>query len=57
MDKVKFKKEDRKAEIVEETHYIVKMYVGDELVEERPIVGHSKRYAEDCAENWINGII
>jgi len=39
MDKVKFKKEDRKAEIVEETHYIV------------------KRYAEDCAENWINGII
>ncbi len=57
MDNVKFKKENRKAEIVEETHYIVKMYVGDELVEERPIVGHSKRYAEDCAENWINGII
>ena len=35
MDNVKFKKENRKAEIVEETHYIVKMYVGDELVEER----------------------
>jgi len=50
MGNVKFKKEDRKAEIVEETHYIVKMYVGDELVEERPIVGHSKRYAEDCVK-------
>ena len=48
---------NRRAEIVEETHYVVKMYKGNELVEERPIVGHSRRYAEDCAENWENGII
>ena len=48
----------RKAEIREETHYVVDMYdEKDVLVESRPIVGHSKRYAEDCAENWQNGII
>ena len=48
----------RRAEIREETHFVVDMY--DEkgvLVESRPILGHSKSYAEDCAENWQNGII
>ena len=54
---VEFKKENRRAVIVEETHYVVKMYVGDELAEERPMYGKSKRYAEDCAENGENGII
>lgn len=54
---VEFKKENRRAVIVEETHYVVKMYVGDDLAEERPMYGKSKRYAEDCAENWENGII
>jgi len=48
----------RRAEIREETHYVVDMYdENGKLVESRPIVGHSKRYAEDCAENWQNGII
>jgi hypothetical protein len=47
----------RKAVIVEETHYVVRMYEGDTLAEERPLYGHSKRYAEDCAENWENGVI
>jgi len=56
-EKVSFKKENRRSEIVEETHYVVKMYIGDELAEERPMYGKSKRYAEDCAENWDNGII
>jgi|TARA_B100001105_G_C22322840_1_gene413332 hypothetical protein len=51
------KKENRKAVIEKQTHYVVKMYVGDKLAEERPLYGHSKRYAEDCAENWENGII
>ena len=42
----------RKAEIREETHYVVDMYDENNiLVESRPIVGHSRRYAEDCAEN------
>ena len=36
---VEFKKENRRAVIVEETHYVVKMYVGDELAEERPMYG------------------
>jgi len=54
---VEFLKENRKAVIVEETHYVVKMYVGDELAEERHMYGKSKRYAEDCAENWENGVI
>ena len=51
------KKKNRKAVIVEETHYVVKMYEDDILIEERPIVGHTKRYAEDCAENWENEVI
>jgi hypothetical protein len=54
---VEFKKENRRAVIVEETHYVVKLYVGDELAEERPMYGKSRRYAEDCAENWENGVI
>ena len=54
---VEFKKENRRAVIIEETHYVVKLYVGDELAEERPLYGKSKRYAEDCAENWENGVI
>ena len=54
---VEFKKENRRAVNIEETHYVVKLYVGDELAEERPMYGKSKRYAEDCAENWENGVI
>jgi len=54
---VEFKKENRRAVIIEETHYVVKLYVGDELAEERPMYGKSRRYAEDCAENWENGVI
>ena len=46
---IKFKKENRRAEII--------MYVGDELAEERPVYGHSRRYAEDLQENWENGVI
>ena len=56
-EKISYSQDNRRSEIVEETHYVVKMYVGDTLVEERPIIGHSKRYAEDCEENWENGII
>lgn len=56
-ENIKFKKENRRSEIIEETHYVVKMYVGDVLAEERPVYGKSRRYAEDCAENWDNGLI
>ena len=39
------------------TYYEVNMYEDGKLVERRPIIGHSKHYAEDCAENWICGVI
>ena len=37
--------------------YIVEMYEGQDLREERVIEGHSLQYAEDCAENWVLGVI
>ena len=37
--------------------YIVEMYENKELVESRVISGHSIDYAEDCAENWVTGVI
>ena len=56
--KTEWRKNMRKAEIREETHYVVDMYDENNiLVESRPIVGHSRRYAEDCAENWEIGVI
>lgn len=40
-----------------ESFYEVNMYEKNQLIESRPIVGHSLIYAEDCADNWINGVI
>ncbi len=37
--------------------YEVKMYENDEMVDQRALFEHSKQYAEDCAENWVEGII
>ena len=37
--------------------YIVEMYQEKELVESRTISGYSIDYAEDCAENWVTGVI
>jgi hypothetical protein len=48
---------NRKAMIREQTIYVVDMYEDDVIVESRPMIGHSRRYAEDCAENWETGII
>lgn len=48
---------ERHYEIVEETHYIVKMYENEKLIESRSMGEHSKQYAEDCGENWNNGVI
>ena len=49
--------ENRKAKVKASTVYVVEMFEGGELVESRPMYGKSIRYAEDCAENWENGII
>jgi hypothetical protein len=27
------------------------------IIEERNIKGHTEQYAEDCAENWVLGVI
>jgi len=51
-------KEKRTAVIEEVTSYVVKMYEEDgNLVHIRDCHGHSKRYAEDCAENWETRVI
>jgi len=39
------------------TVYVVDMFEDGKLVESRELEGKSIRYAEDCAENWENGII
>ena len=47
----------RKAVIREVKTYVVDLYEENTLLEERTLYGKSKRYAEDCAENWENGVI
>ena len=36
---------------------LVEMWEDGVLKEERYLPGKSKHYAEDCAENWTNGVI
>jgi hypothetical protein len=33
------------------------MIQDEAIVEERVLTGHSEQYAEDCAENWVIGVI
>jgi len=56
------KRENRGAEIRKintETNetYVVDFYENDALVETRELPGKSIYYAQDTAENWLNGII
>ena len=52
------KYKSRYSQVVWESHYYsVKMFNNNELVEHRPLKQHSEHYAEDCAENWVLGII
>ena len=49
---------DRKAYVFEEpTGFSVVMIKGETVIEDRLIEGHSERYAEDCAENCVLGVI
>ena len=49
---------DRRAEVMKNVHgFYVKMYKDDILVQTRDLYEHSERYAEDCAENYVMGII
>lgn len=38
-------------------NYIVEMYQDRELKRSQDIIGHNLDYAEDCAENWVMGVI
>tara|TARA_Y100001937_G_C6907120_1_gene235920 strand:+ start:171 stop:359 length:189 start_codon:yes stop_codon:yes gene_type:complete len=50
--------QDRKALVIRENDaYIVIMMADKTIYEERKITGHSEVYAENCAENWVLGVI
>jgi len=36
--------------------YFVELFENEKLVETRNLFEHSRHYAEDCAENWVQGI-
>lgn len=50
---------DREARVLveDQTSYIVEMYHQGVLKEKRLINNHNLQYAEDCAENWVLGVI
>ena len=49
---------DRKAVVFkDDIGFIVYMIQDSAIIEERTISGHSEQYAEDCAENWVLGVI
>ena len=49
---------NRRAEVMKNDQgFYVDMYKEDKLIESRPLYEHSERYAEDCAENYVMGII
>ena len=37
--------------------WFVKFFENDSHIGDRLIVDHTERYAEDCAENWVIGVI
>lgn len=51
-------KDGRKAVVLKQGDgYLVEMYENGNLRKMEEIVGHTLRYAEDCAENWILKVI
>ena len=48
---------NRTAKIIDQKGFAVEMYEDDVLVETRELPGKSISYAEDTAENWVNGLI
>ena len=48
---------NRRAEIIMcDNGYHVRMFIDDALEEVRDVSAHSIAYAEDCAENFVEGI-
>lgn len=53
-----YTKDGRMAKIYDtQDGYTVELYENGDVVDTRDLSGHTLRYAEDCAENWIEGII
>lgn len=53
-----YSKDGREAKIYDtQDGFVVEMYEDGKMVEARNLFEHSLRYAEDCAENWVEGII
>lgn len=40
----------------DEHHFIVRMYDKDKVVNTELLENHSLAYAEDAAENWVEGV-
>lgn len=42
---------------VNEVSFCVEFYEHKDIVERRFIDNHTLQYCEDCAENWVSGVI
>tara|TARA_E500000318_G_scaffold30407_2_gene30179 strand:+ start:1940 stop:2155 length:216 start_codon:yes stop_codon:yes gene_type:complete len=52
-----FIRENRKAEVYKyHNEFIVKCYIDGELIGQRLIEEHNESYAEEAAENYVDGI-
>ena len=53
-----FIRDNRKAIVLRNAMgFYVEMYDTDELIETRELYKHAELYAENCAENWVDGVI
>lgn len=57
--KVLYGKDDCLKAVIVQGHlcYFIDFYLDDVIIDSRKIEGHTLRYAEDLAENYVNGII
>ena len=54
-----FRNNDRWSQVyrTQEGNYLIRMFHKQVWIEDRLIKNHSESYAEDCAENFVLGII
>lgn len=53
-----FRQDNRKAEVYRNNKsFVVRMFDNGLWLEDRVIENHSESYAEDCAENFVIGVI
>ena len=45
----------RSAKLINEGGWWVELWQGESIVERRNLTEHTKEYAQDCAENWVEG--